>query len=99
VRLNSVIITFSGFKSGTCQRYSGRVKCEKKARRQKTFHECAEAVLEILGPLSMPLVSWMLLFCRVSGLLQLYLPQDNTVPEPDVPAHAVSIPHNRAIHI
>ncbi len=25
VRLNSVIITFSGFKSGTCQRYSGRV--------------------------------------------------------------------------
>ncbi|PRV78558.1 hypothetical protein B1R83_01995, partial [Salmonella enterica subsp. enterica serovar Weltevreden] len=26
VRLNSVIITFSGFKSGTCQRYSGRVK-------------------------------------------------------------------------
>ncbi|ECK6129061.1 hypothetical protein FR047_20650 [Salmonella enterica] len=23
--MNSVIITFSGFKSGTCQRYSGRV--------------------------------------------------------------------------
>ncbi|EDW6360621.1 hypothetical protein YN28_003408 [Salmonella enterica subsp. enterica] len=45
-------------------------------------------MLEILGPLSMSLVSWMLLFCRVSGLLQLYLPQDNTVPEPDVPAHA-----------
>ncbi|WP_205128226.1 hypothetical protein, partial [Salmonella enterica] len=31
VRLNSVIITFSGFKSGTCQRYSGRVKLIKKA--------------------------------------------------------------------
>ncbi|WP_205160284.1 hypothetical protein, partial [Salmonella enterica] len=31
VRLNSVIITFSGFKSGTCQRYSGRVKDNKKA--------------------------------------------------------------------
>jgi integrase len=34
VRLNSVIITFSGFKSGTCQRYSGRVTARKKARMQ-----------------------------------------------------------------
>ncbi|EDT0275452.1 hypothetical protein GQV73_004770, partial [Salmonella enterica subsp. enterica serovar Schwarzengrund] len=31
VRLNSVIITFSGFKSGTCQRYSGRVSYKKRA--------------------------------------------------------------------
>ncbi|WP_217804636.1 MULTISPECIES: hypothetical protein, partial [Salmonella] len=31
VRLNSVIITFSGFKSGTCQRYSGRVNGHKKS--------------------------------------------------------------------
>ncbi|WP_216818703.1 hypothetical protein, partial [Salmonella enterica] len=30
-RLNSVIITFSGFKSGTCQRYSGRVNVYKKS--------------------------------------------------------------------
>ncbi|MGU6721477.1 fimbrial biogenesis chaperone, partial [Salmonella enterica subsp. enterica serovar Pomona] len=33
VRLNSVIITFSGFKSGTCQRYSGRVSQKVKAPR------------------------------------------------------------------
>ncbi|ENU6552420.1 hypothetical protein ACFICO_000001, partial [Salmonella enterica subsp. enterica serovar Cerro] len=36
VRLNSVIITFSGFKSGTCQRYSGRVTTNNKAIKKAT---------------------------------------------------------------
>ncbi|WP_217701210.1 hypothetical protein, partial [Salmonella enterica] len=37
VRLNSVIITFSGFKSGTCQRYSGRVNMHKKSGCKAAF--------------------------------------------------------------
>ncbi|MCJ8495081.1 hypothetical protein, partial [Escherichia coli] len=39
-RLNSVIITFSGFKSGTCQRYSGRVNQIKKASREERLPPC-----------------------------------------------------------
>ncbi|WP_217701137.1 hypothetical protein, partial [Salmonella enterica] len=38
VRLNSVIITFSGFKSGTCQRYSGRVRVIKKGAVRRLFY-------------------------------------------------------------
>lgn len=41
-----------------------------------------------LGPLSMPLVSRILVFCQVGVLLQPYLPQENIVPESDVPAHS-----------
>ncbi|MGK7438001.1 hypothetical protein ACSQ9Q_00005, partial [Salmonella enterica] len=33
-------ITFSGFKSGTCQRYSGRVKYMKKARCSGVNSDC-----------------------------------------------------------
>ncbi|QUY48718.1 transposase [Serratia plymuthica] len=35
MRLNSAIITFSGFKSKTCQRYSGRVNLQKKAQKKR----------------------------------------------------------------
>ncbi|EBN8059090.1 hypothetical protein D0662_19640 [Salmonella enterica] len=50
--MNSVIITFSGFKSGTCQRYSGRVTVNKKAR--DDFGETVGSVLDTIS--SMPLI-------------------------------------------